>query len=318
MPPIGEVLDALLHAVLPAVVASAAAFALVAKLAPARLAYAAGALALACGFLAGNHFRGAIDYRVDFERPLNVTDLGRALKATFISPSDDSSEEGIVTPPLPYYWLPWTAGLALVAGLAARKTPAVAAWPIRVAAVGVATALAVPSYLRQESPWLLAAFAGTVPCEWVLLERLVRESTPERLRFGPAAVGSAAFFAASLVILHAHSARLADIAVILSAALGAIAAVGALLRADAEAVAPGVAVALPALMLSGFADTFSEVPATAFLLTAAAPLALAPLLLPRVRSLVWPKWTAVAGMLAAAPLFLAVVLAMRAESLSFG
>jgi hypothetical protein len=106
------------------------------------------------------------------------------------------------------------------------------------------------------------------------------------------------------------------VATILGASLFGI-AVAARQQADAGTAAPAVAVLLPGLLLTGQNTTFSEVPLTSFLLVALAPLALLPTLLPPFR-----RWEGI-GLrilqltLILAPLVVAVVLAMQAESLEF-
>jgi len=316
MPPLNLILDALTHAVLPAAVAAFAVFAFVLATAPPPARIAAGALALTAGFLAGNQFRGAIEYRIDLERSLTLSQLSRAAFATVVPPGEEDGEPAPT--PSAYYWLPWTGGLALFAGfLALLQARAAAAWALRIFAAGVTTALAVPPELRSESPWIVPLFAAVVLGEWTVLERLLVATTPPRCRFGPALAGVAPFAAAAVVLLHAHSARLADVAVILAVALGAIAAAAFAFRADSSSVAPGVATALPFLMLSGYYDTFSEVPAAAFALVAASPIALGPLLLSRIRKLGARRWLVVAAFLATSPLLIAVILAARVESLSF-
>lgn len=315
MPPLPLVLDAITHIVLPAAIASAAVFVLVAVTAPPPARLAAGALALAAGFLAGNHFRGAIEYRIDPDQSLSLRQLGRAAFATVVPP--DEAEDAEPTP-LAYYWLPWTGGLALFAGFLARmQRRGTVAWLYRLTTVAVTTALAVPPELRSEMPWVVATFAGAILPTWVVLERLAVDETAPRLRLGPAAAGSAAFVGAAVVLLHAHSARLSDVAVILSVSLAVIAVAAFLFRVDPSSVAPGIATSLPSLMISGYYDTFSEVPPAAFAVVAASLLPLSVLLLPRVRKLRGRRWHPLATALAAAPLLTAVGLAMRAESLSF-
>lgn len=317
MPPLAEVLDTLLKVVLPATGAAAILFVLVAKLAPTRLAPAAAALALMVGFVAGNHLRGAVEYRLDSERLLTPADLAAAFRDTFVPPQ---SEDAPLPPPA-RYWLPWTAGLALLGGLLARVVPAVAGWPIRIALAGLATALGVSADLREGFPWFAPAFFAVVLVEWLVLERAGEaskrngeEETVANRWLAPLAAGMT-FGAACIVLLHAHSARFVDIATIMAACLGTIALLAWLTKTDPASAAPGVAVMLPGLMLVGYQDTFSEVPTASFATIALAPLTLAPLLLPGVRRSRWAL-PLLAGLLIAV-LAIGVGLAMRAESLSF-
>ncbi|MGC1274851.1 MAG: hypothetical protein WBC44_14180 [Planctomycetaceae bacterium] len=317
MPPLAEVIDTLLKVVLPATCAAAIVFVLVAKLAPARLAPAAAALALMVGFVAGNHWRGAVEYRLDSERLLTPADLAQAFRDTFVPPQSEDAP----LPPPSRYWLPWTAGLALLGGLAARAVPAFAGWSIRIALAGLATALAVTADLREGVPWFTPAFFAVVLAEWLVLERLAgqpRREVDERSFAKPwlaPAAACATFVAASIVLLHAHSARFVDIATIMAASLGTIALLAWLTKTDPASVAPGVAVMLPGLMLVGYQDTFSEVPTASFATIALAPLSLAALLLPRLRSSRGATSLAVATFFTV--LAIGVSLAVQAESLSF-
>ena len=106
-------------------------------------------------------------------------------------------------------------------------------------------------------------------------------------------------------------------ATLLGAGLGGVAIASQWGRANAAGAMPALSVLLPGILLSGWRDTFSEVPAWSFLLPAVAPIILAVLWLPGVRRLGgWPRW--VAGVVVALiPAILAVVLAARAEPLDF-
>ena len=124
--------------------------------------------------------------------------------------------------------------------------------------------------------------------------------------------------AAATVLIHAHSARFCDLAVLQTATLAGIGLIAALRRLDVAALFASPAVFFPALMLGGTANTFSEVPAVSFILVALAPCALWTLRLPPMR-----RWSgralAIAAIVAVlVPCAVAVALAMRAETLDFG
>ena len=124
--------------------------------------------------------------------------------------------------------------------------------------------------------------------------------------------------AAATVLIHAHSARFCDLAVLQTATLAGIGLIAALRRMDVTALFAGPAIFFPALMLGGAANTFSEVPAASFILVALAPCALWILCLPSMRR--WSGRTRVAAAIVAVlvPCAVAVALAMRAETLDFG
>ncbi len=138
---------------------------------------------------------------------------------------------------------------------------------------------------------------------------------------GPAALLALAIpwgGAAATVLIHAASARFFDMTVLLTATLAGIGLIAAVRKLDVTAVFVGPAVFLPALMLGGAVNTFSEVPIASFILIGLAPCALWSLSLPPMR-----RWSgralAVAAVVAVlVPCAVAVALAMRAESLDFG
>ena len=124
--------------------------------------------------------------------------------------------------------------------------------------------------------------------------------------------------AAATVLILAASARFFDMAVLLTATLAGIGLIAALRKLDVTALFLASAVFLPALMLAGAANTFSEVPAASFVLIGLAPCALWSLNLPPLRR--WSGRAPVAAAVVAViiPCLVAVALAMRAESLDFG
>ena len=166
------------------------------------------------------------------------------------------------------YWLPWAALLAAGVGSIARPLPVVGRLA-RVLVAGLIARLLVP-----DLPWLGVAFAAAVLAEWELLDRFGEE-------FGgllPLGLG-VVLLAAGAVLIHAHSARLTDLATILAGSFFGVALATWGARAEVRGAVPIAVVSLPGLMLVGQQSTYSEVPATSFALAALAPFALALLLL---------------------------------------
>lgn len=212
-------------------------------------------------------------------------------------------------------WLTWAALAALVAGLLARlpRLPQALVWLLRAGAANLAAGMLVSADLRAAAWWAVPAFAALVLAEWALLEELARRPSGGGVPLGL----SFTCLAATAVIIHAHSARLADGATVLAAALGGLAIAAWLFQADAGGAMPAVAVLLPGLLLNGQTETFSEVPWVCFVLVALAPMVLAPTLLPYLNR--WPalRLRLLQLGLLMIPLIVAVALAMQAEALEF-
>lgn len=305
LPPVQDVLDAVQFAVLPAALAAAAVFAVILLAGGSRWASAGAALAFAAGAGVGNWYRPALPWLS--EKPdwqwLPVFGDRLALPAPVWKPEGPA-----------WHWLLWLGLAALAVGLLTRMpyVPAAVRWLARAAAAALAAWLLVPADLREELAWTVAAFAAAVFAEWSLLEPLCERSPGGSVPLGLALT----FFAAAAVLLHAHTMRFTDVAAFLGASLGGI-AVAARRKADAGAAVPGAAVLLPGLLLIGNNTTESEVPLASFLLVALAPLALLPTLLPPFGRWQGVRLKLLQLALILAPLIVAVVLAMRAESLEF-
>lgn len=262
MPPIEEIRDALLQALLlPAGVAGVC-FLILSRWLP-RLNVAA-IFAMALGVMAGNHFRGAMISRIDPDRPLQSRDLIASAAGTVQFTNPVKQNRG-VSPPGTIYWLPWAG---LIAGLAGVPTR----WPfiagLLSAAASVITArLLVGPNLREQVPWLWIALALATFSSWRVLHAILSKSS------GVSTLGlAAAFLAAAVVLLHAHSARLADMALLLAGACLGIALVAMSCRYDPTGLAPIAAVMLPGIMLAGQRSTFSEVPLACYVLVGLSPL----------------------------------------------
>jgi hypothetical protein len=339
MPPLREALDVLIGAVLPALAVAAVLFRVGLWLAPKRGAAAAAALALLAGTFVGNHLRGAATFRLDPETPLTLTALrealGRSLAAKYEPPPQGATAVEVTEeelsfdepkpeeakappppppPPPPRYWLPWLVALALLIGVLARPLPFWLAPLPRGAVCALAAWLLVPPALREARWWAVPAFGAAAWGAWELLDHRARRNPGGWLPLGLALVA----FTAGAVLVHAHSARLMDLAVVLGAALAGLALEAALQRADVGGAAGGVALALPGLMLVGQQETFSQVPVAGFLLPALAPLALAVLFAPPFNRLSGRAQALVGVALLLLPALVGFALAARVESVDFG
>lgn len=180
---------------------------------------------------------------------------------------------------LGWRWLFWTTLMALAVGLLTR----VRGWPERLAWVVPATAalaacLLVPNHVQKLGLWPVALFTIVVAAEWTILD----DSACRGPGGGIAMSLCLVFLAGAIVLIHAGCTLFFEAAVILAGSLGVIGAMAWLGRLEVGSVAPGAVVALAGLLLAGFADTFSQVPAVCFFLVALAPLLLGVKLLPPV------------------------------------
>ncbi|MFO0842452.1 MAG: hypothetical protein U0797_08665 [Gemmataceae bacterium] len=305
-----EVLDAALKLLLPALAASLVGALLLGRLGGARLLPIAAALAVAAGMLAGNALRGVFPWRVDHERPLTFADWRAGLEASLEVRPMTEGEEAIPPPPT-YYWLPWLAALAMAVELAlvpaANSGPG---WAARAVVALLAGRLFTLPGARGELPWLPWCLGVVILLHWGVAVGLAR-----RWKDGLVPAAQAACFAAAgVVILHAHSARLADAAMLFGMALLGPALAAFVWRGDASVAAAAGVVVLPGLVLMGQQETFSEVPLSSFALAGLAPLALAVALVPALaRQVGWMRWVLAA--LPLVPAAAAVLLAAWAESL---
>lgn len=318
IPPIAEVCDALVFAVLPAIGVTALVAALIPAFLGPRTKFIAAAIAFVAGVAAANVFRGCLVFRLESDLPLYAADLIRSLWSAIAGQRaiiGGTDSDPIYAPRAGRYWLPWASLLALAGGLLihlAQRHPAVS-YTTRILTSVLAARLIVPATLAIETPWLAWVVALVIYALWTLAEcrseRIPNEVTSAAV--GLASVGAAA------ILLHAHSARLTDVATLIAFASFGITAIAFLGRIDAAGAIPAMAVALPGVLVAGYHETFSAVPAIAFLLPALAPLATALLsFMPERFVKGWRLW-AIAALLVGAPTFAAVVLAARAEPLQF-
>jgi hypothetical protein len=282
LPPTELVLPVLRNAVLPPLTIAAGVLAVVLGVGGRRFAAAGAALALAAGVAAGNHFQEAMPLKPE--------------KAA-------------------WHWLPWVALEALLIGLLTRRpeVPAVLGWLLRATTAAGAALLLMPEAFRAEAWWHLWAFAAVVLILWGLLEYAADHPPGGALPLGLAL----AFLGSATILLHAHSARLADIAVMTASGLSGIAVIAWWAKTGISGAMPAAAVLLPGVLLAGYTETFSDVPWTSFLVAGAAPLVLLPTLLPPLSR--WSGWRLrlVQLGLLLVPVVYAVTRAMQAESIEF-
>ena len=284
MPPLANVWDEFLHSVLPAALVAVALMvpgALLAKRWPAS-AYLGSALAVAAGLAVGSWLR---------DQALPLTRLPG---------------------PAAWEWLALVTLAALAAGVIGRLLPGSgsAGWGLRGMVAAHAGWLLAPAELRGEHVWVPLVLGAVVLAEWAILEALDWGGLV-------ALAAAAAALTASVVLIHAGSLRFSEIAMILGGALAGAGLTALVLRASAGGVSGAVAVMVPALLLSGWYETYSEVPRSSFALAALALLALAPSLVPAWRRNQRRGLWALQLVLLLVPLAGAIALAAQAESLDY-
>ena len=307
LPPTELVLDVLRHAVLPPLLASAAVLAVFFLIGGRRLPAVGAALALIAGMAAGIHFKKDV---------LPWTPEEPASWLPWAAPDPEGDGQEVVRPKGPaWHWLPWAALVALVVGLTARvpKLPEQFRLLLCAAACALAAWLLVPADLLAKKIWLQPAFLLVLLIEWAVLEEAARRAPGGGVPLGLGLV----FLGGAAVILHAGSARLADVATFAAASLAGLAVVAWWFQADTGGAMPGAVVLLSGLLLTGYNETFSDVPWKSFALAALAPLALIPSLLPPLSRLQGYRLRLLQILLLLVPVAFAVTYAMQAETLEF-
>jgi hypothetical protein len=285
LPPWDLIRSALLTVLLPGFVASAVVLGLVRWLTgPKRAAVFGPALAVFAGLAAGNALRHLFPW----------------------------VPEEVVWHRVPFAAV---AALAVEAIVRLPRLPEAGRLALRFIGAGAVAATIIPAEVWTGTPWAGFILAAGVVAGWLLPVRLAQKSPggAVSLSFALLLGGGAA-----VVLIHAHSARFTDAATLLAASLAGVAVVAWPGRLDDGSAVPAAAAFVPGLAAAGWTETFSEVPTAAFLLVAAAPLALAVSLAPPVSRWPGPRLLAVSAAALAVPVLTAVVLAMRAETLDFG
>lgn len=312
LPPVELVLEIALQGLLVPIMVALVVATIGSRLLGRRGELCCGLVAVILGFLAGNVLCQAVDFRLDSERPLAITDFVRAAVVSAVT-TDGTAQ---VIPPA-RYWLPWVAMLGGGVGLLYRmpRMPVFAVWMLRVATAMLISRLLVAPSVRSEISWLWPAVSAVLLLNAWVLDELGKEANSRWLSLGMVWM----LFSAATVLIHAHTARMTDLATILAGCWIGVAVI-AWWRPAAPITASGLpltAVALPGLMLIGQQSTFSEVPLASFVLLACVPTALAPVLLfPTAKRSSW-IYIATGWILILVPTLLAIILAVRAEELSF-
>ena len=318
IPPFSEVYDAFLHAVVPAFGTTVFVAGMTSWIFGRRAGYLAAAVAFATGIVIANLFRGCFVLRFDPESTTSPFDVIRGLWSVLIGArlsTDRTAADSFFAPPAGRYWLPWAALLATGGGLLTHHVPVPAAVKqiLRFFISMITAKMVVPAALANGSPWVIGLVGLNIFLIWMLAEWRTARFTNLAT---PAAAGLASMGAAA-VLLHAHSARLTDIATLIAFASFGIAVAALVCPIAAEGAFPAIAVLLTGVLMTGYHETFSSIPAIAFIVPAMAPLATALLAIFPDRGLHgWRKETAAIA-LVGIPTVTAIVLASRAETLSF-
>jgi len=204
---------------------------------------------------------------------------------------------------------------ALVVGLITRvpKRPEGLGWVIP-ATTALAACLLISAADQKLGLWTVVLFAIVAAAEWVITEEQARRHPGALVPLWLAGI----FLTAAIVLIHAHSNRFFDLALIFSSSLSAIAVVAWLCRLDAGSVVPGAVVALCGLLLAGLSETYSDLPTICFFLVALAPLLLGVTLLPPLTRMTALYRSLLQTALLLLPLVIAVILCMQYESLPDG
>jgi len=217
--------------------------------------------------------------------------------------------------------------LAQIDGVLARSdgVPGWGKWRLRLGLGLIAAIFLVPAGLHLTWPqeyagwpypfrawaWSLTAFTLAVALGWAGSAKAAQQAPGGSVGFGLAA----ALFGASIVILHGHTASIAEAITIPAAALVGIAIVAAIARVEVTGALPGLCVMLPACLLIGATEADSEVPSYAFALAGLAPLTVGLMALPPLARMTGVGKHLVFWVLCLGPTIAALVLAVRAEAL---
>ncbi len=224
-------------------------------------------------------------------------------------------------------WLPRAALVLIVVGLLSRWVGLLGSrylperrwwvanllvWLPRITAVVLVSGWVVSDQSAKEYPNLRYTILLAMLSIWVILDGLARA----RVGGEPAAYLAMIFFAAGAVLLHGHSAKYMEIAVVIGSAMFGIAVVATLMKADVSGAVPAGVAFLPGLVLGGRPTLDTQVPDVSFLLVSLAPLVLAPFLVPALARMNSRQVRAIRTVLVLAPLVAAIVLAAQHDQIA--
>ena len=286
IPPAGEIVDVLLRIALPAALLAGAVPLLLARSSGGKGQSAGLAIGCGLGLVFSNFLRGSLPW----------TPNGWGWSGFIIAWFAVLLGGGART------WLVRRRGVGLGVGLAACLA---IAW------------LLLPGTLRPVM-WAIPALALAAWGPWIGTPARAEDSKSSRRPGAPdvpdvLVLMTLALAGSSVVLIHAHSARLMDVALMAASALAGGALAAGWYGSDGQALWGIPFVTLPALMLVGWSETSSEVPKGSFILAGLAAWPLIP-----IRNRTPPlRLRLLRGGLVFAPVLAAVVLAMRAETLEF-
>jgi len=215
-------------------------------------------------------------------------------------------------------WLPRIAAGVMLVGFVGRlpQVPRLDRWTLYALASGVAAWMLTPTDVQAATPWAVWLFGGTFFVEWVVLDALAEAAPGGAVALGVALV----LFAGGFVVLCAGWGSVSEAAIRMGFGFVGLVLVAWWFRVDVGTAAPAGLEFVMGLLFAGYNNLESKVPLTSFLLPALAPLAgvmLLPLLLlsdSRRRSFLLQTLFLLFILI---PVIVAVVLAVRAEPLSF-
>ena len=284
MPPLSQVLDLLLHLVLPAVLASAGVLALLYFTIGAHFARFAAPFAVAAGLTLGNWSRSLLAWQ----------------------PQSFGYES-----------LLGTAAVVLFGCLAAElirtRSATTAQFVIPTLIALVAAWIVLPTPIRTPL-WFLGTAALFLGNRLVIERRAADQKPPGT---APAFLAMALGGTTALLMLFLMSGKFSELAILLASAMIGLAIVAAILKANVNSALPLAAIYWSALVIASFHELSHEMPHACFVLVAAAPLLLALMLLPPAQRL--PLWSRhlIDAVLLALPLLIAVGLMFSTGELSF-
>ncbi|MGL4420968.1 MAG: hypothetical protein ACRCZF_09920 [Gemmataceae bacterium] len=272
LPPKSLVLSCLQEVVLPAGGTAALLALVVVFLLPRRYWPMAAVFVVGCGFAAGNHFKAVAPWLPDNRR---------------------------------IEWLAMLVGVLAVGSALTRLTFVPPTWSV--AGLAGFVALAAGRLIPKEfSPFFAAAFFTLCTLCGLSFARLARRDP------GPLVPGlmMVLLLMAGGVLIHAHSARYLDFAMLVAVPCGVV-MLWALLRSfDTGSIYPAAMLAFHGILFLGYHEATSKVPMLAYLILAFAPLLPSLVHLPPFRSFVGKKLALV--LLGPALIFAIIALSLAA------